>query len=897
MARSFVDLCSRCTCSFSLRSHARIQETCRQPCVMSWRWQLFLQTWLKTEGQLDPDEVRLCIEQLMCLSKTKIRNTRLKRDLDIAWFDAWMTDGIIKTSQLWTIPITHELLCPKVHLNCLRPRNDFSGIHDTQTCHLTTIPVHVRPRWTPLKRVRDQLTVHLQHLHETCSTMHRRPFAWCNRELSWESVLVLVSDVLALYCGYFCWAHWRGVVATPWVAIVVAVRTLACAVSSSCEAGIRFSLSACAECCWCVEARAKPDESRSAVLKGLCQALAKLDRWWRALEALRVGSRLLHNWDKLHNPKLLRSLEFACSVCGTALVLSQFSEIRDQRLILCWTAGYPAIATLALDSLVSSILWVLSITTLLNLSETLTFDREFVAELTTVAMSKVTDRLAVWDEGPHSIDDFAAHCRCHRELGLATAHACEKSNVELDPATGQQISPRMVRTWVSALAIPFINLPSCESRDDKEFGRTLLSTQAKWARVDERQGTSKRKSVSPDMSTRTSRANGRLDRTPSEPAVWTSTKLEQMEQLGWRHWSGSTLVVRLRRAWWQRSAIASDGSSSRHSGSRSQPKTSFLTWSVAGLCCRGQGSQSRAKKTVREVLKTCWADWESWKLSNSDQINSFWSTMQPRPWLIYARVRMRRRSRRVGVVGAPEWNRDCLERASWEMGTGLGGRSWRGKLKMISDGFADVEKKPSTWQELNWTKLLPRRETREKRWQRAIMHGIKSNRGGYCPKCEQERLRYWKGRRQSSQAAMRLLKPTDACANKTVTEMLPSWSRIWWMSQESGALKLRHMPRTSQRYVWVLMRWTTQPWWSCLIVATNTVGSVEAIEEQKKTLELGVCGYQLSTRVQVWCRVKVQPGGHVAHPHVRAERVPVLLSAIGRVGCSDQLRDKSCDLE
>ena len=35
----------------------RNQETCQQPCVMSWRWQLFLQTWLKTVGLFDPDEV------------------------------------------------------------------------------------------------------------------------------------------------------------------------------------------------------------------------------------------------------------------------------------------------------------------------------------------------------------------------------------------------------------------------------------------------------------------------------------------------------------------------------------------------------------------------------------------------------------------------------------------------------------------------------------------------------------------------------------------------------------------------------------------------------------------------------------------------------------------------
>ena len=50
------------------------------------------------------------------------------------------------------------------------------------------------------------------------------------------------------------------------------------------------------------------------------------------------------------------------------------------------------------------------------------------AELTTIAMSKVTDRLLVWDEDPDSFDDVAAQCRWHRdgprksEQRLATAH-------------------------------------------------------------------------------------------------------------------------------------------------------------------------------------------------------------------------------------------------------------------------------------------------------------------------------------------------------------------------------------------------------------------------------------------------------------------------------------------
>ena len=43
-------------------------------------------------------------------------------------------------------------------------------------------------------------------------------------------------------------------------------------------------------------------------------------------------------------------------------------------------------------------------------------------------MSKLTDRIAVWDEDPDSFDDFAAQCRWYRdglrksEQALATAH-------------------------------------------------------------------------------------------------------------------------------------------------------------------------------------------------------------------------------------------------------------------------------------------------------------------------------------------------------------------------------------------------------------------------------------------------------------------------------------------
>ena len=74
-----------------------------------------------------------------------------------------------------------------------------------------------------------------------------------------------------------------------------------------------------------------------------------------------------------------------------------------------------------------------TVTALLKLSDTRTFERylvvsALVAELTTVAMSKVTDRLVDCDEDPDSFDDFAAQCRWYRdglrksEPSLATAH-------------------------------------------------------------------------------------------------------------------------------------------------------------------------------------------------------------------------------------------------------------------------------------------------------------------------------------------------------------------------------------------------------------------------------------------------------------------------------------------
>ena len=121
---------------------------------------------------------------------------------------------------------------------------------------------------------------------------------------------------------------------------------------------------------------------------------------------------------------------------------------------------------LSLESLVCSIsseschVCTSTVTALVTLSLTLTFERypvvpALVAELTTVAMSKLTDSLAVWDEDPDSFDDFAAQRRCDRdglrkpEQGLATAHV-----VRLFAARGgktwnliQRLDNRCLQEW------------------------------------------------------------------------------------------------------------------------------------------------------------------------------------------------------------------------------------------------------------------------------------------------------------------------------------------------------------------------------------------------------------------------------------------------------------------
>ena len=101
-----------------------------------------------------------------------------------------------------------------------------------------------------------------------------------------------------------------------------------------------------------------------------------------------------------------------------------------------------------------------TVTAFLQLSDPLTFERypvvsAVVEDLATVATSKVTDRLAVWDEDENSFDDFAAQCLWYRddlresERRLATAHV-----VRLFAAKGgktwnliQRRDNRYVREW------------------------------------------------------------------------------------------------------------------------------------------------------------------------------------------------------------------------------------------------------------------------------------------------------------------------------------------------------------------------------------------------------------------------------------------------------------------
>ena len=76
---------------------------------------------------------------------------------------------------------------------------------------------------------------------------------------------------------------------------------------------------------------------------------------------------------------------------------------------MCWTAGHLAVITSALEFLVTSILQVLSRVRIqaqhnLNCQMHGHFNDTFVVS----ALSKMTDRLTVWDEDPDSIDDFTA---------------------------------------------------------------------------------------------------------------------------------------------------------------------------------------------------------------------------------------------------------------------------------------------------------------------------------------------------------------------------------------------------------------------------------------------------------------------------------------------------------
>ena len=103
-------------------------------------------------------------------------------------------------------------------------------------------------------------------------------------------------------------------------------------------------------------------------------------------------------------------------------------------------------------------------TALLKLSDTRTVERNLVAsalvaEVSTVAMSKVTDGLAVNDEDPDSFCDFAKQRRWYRDglrkskHGQATTHVvplfvcCERRKDE-EPVseTGQKVSTGVVWT-------------------------------------------------------------------------------------------------------------------------------------------------------------------------------------------------------------------------------------------------------------------------------------------------------------------------------------------------------------------------------------------------------------------------------------------------------------------
>ena len=173
------------------------------------------------------------------------------------------------------------------------------------------------------------------------------------------------------------------------------------------------------------------------------------------------------------------------------ILVFQRSVIKGSlHMLTCWTKlnlSHESLSSSYPRSSASCQVLTSTVTTLRKLSDTRTFERylvvsELVAELTTVAMSKVTDTLAVWDEDPDSFDDFAAQCRWYRdglrksEQRLATAHvvrlfaARRWQDVKSDPEAGQQMSTRMVRIGIPSLANPRRNVPSCDSRTDKVFG-------------------------------------------------------------------------------------------------------------------------------------------------------------------------------------------------------------------------------------------------------------------------------------------------------------------------------------------------------------------------------------------------------------------------------------------
>ena len=139
-------------------------------------------------------------------------------------------------------------------------------------------------------------------------------------------------------------------------------------------------------------------------------------------------------------------------------------EIRDQRLILCVgpldtsQSSHQHMSVLYPRSGKSYPESTPTVTALLELSDTRTFERylvvlALVVELTTVAMSKVTDRLAVWDEKSRLIR-FAAHCRWYRAEKSQNRNWRQPSHRPLTHPPSPPSSPSSFPSPLSSLPPP-----------------------------------------------------------------------------------------------------------------------------------------------------------------------------------------------------------------------------------------------------------------------------------------------------------------------------------------------------------------------------------------------------------------------------------------------------------